>query len=47
VRNARLLPFFVRLQELQRQFERFSVRSIPRAQNKRADQLANLALDHP
>jgi ribonuclease HI len=45
VRNARLRPFFERLLELRRQFDSFSVRSVPRAQNKRADELANLALD--
>ena len=47
VRNPRLKPLFVRLVELRRQFEFFDVQSIPRAQNKRADQLANLALDRP
>jgi ribonuclease HI len=45
VRNPRLQPFFARLLELRRRFNTFSVKSIPRAQNKRADQLANLALD--
>jgi len=45
VRNERLRPFFERLLELRRQFDSFSVRSVPRAQNKRADELANLALD--
>jgi ribonuclease HI len=47
VRNPRLRPLFNRLVELRRQFEAFDVESIPRAQNKRADQLANLALDSP
>jgi ribonuclease HI len=47
VRNARLRPFFTRLLELRRQFDSFRVDSIPRAQNSRADQLANLALDSP
>jgi len=45
VRNPRLKPLFGRLLELRRQFEVFSVNHIPRALNKRADQLANLALD--
>jgi ribonuclease HI len=47
VRNPRLQPFFTRLLELRRRFRSFSLRSIPRAQNKRADQLANMALDAP
>jgi ribonuclease HI len=45
VRNERLRPYFNRIIELRRQFEAFSVRHVPRALNKRADQLANLALD--
>ena len=45
VRNARLRPFFERVVELRRQFESFKVTHVPREQNKRADQLANLALD--
>ena len=45
VRNARLRPFFERVVELRRQFESFQVTHVPREQNKRADQLANLALD--
>jgi ribonuclease HI len=45
VRNPRLIPFFNRLLELKRQFNAFSVRHIPREQNTRADELANLALD--
>ena len=47
VRNPRLQPLFARLVELRRQFDSFDVQSIPRVQNKRADQLANLALDRP
>ncbi|HEV8573974.1 MAG TPA: ribonuclease HI family protein [Dehalococcoidia bacterium] len=47
VRNPRLQPLFARLLELRRQFQSFDVESVPRAQNKRADQLANLALDRP
>ncbi len=45
VRNERLRPFFNRLLELRRQFDSFAVRHVPRTENKRADQLANLALD--
>jgi ribonuclease HI len=45
VRNERLRPFFTRLLELRRKFDTFVLRSIPRAENKRADELANLALD--
>lgn len=45
VRNERLKPFFNRLVDLRRRFQSFTVDSIPRAQNKRADELANLALD--
>lgn len=45
VRNPRLRPFFERLVDLRRRFESFEVRSVPRAQNTRADRLANLALD--
>lgn len=45
VRNPRLRPYFNRLLELKRQFNVFSVRHVPREQNSRADELANLALD--
>lgn len=45
VRNERLRPFFNRILELRRRFESFAVRHVPREQNSRADQLANLALD--
>ena len=45
VRHPRLKPFFNRLIELRRQFDSFEVLHVPRTQNKRADQLANLALD--
>ncbi len=45
VRNPRLQPLFARLLDLRRRFDQFDVRSIPRIQNRRADQLANLALD--
>ena len=45
VRNPRLRPLFERLIDLRRRFTRFEANSIPRVQNRRADQLANLALD--
>jgi len=45
VRNPRLRPLFERLIDLRRRFDRFDANSIPRALNRRADQLANLALD--
>jgi ribonuclease HI len=45
VRNPRLQPMFARLLELRRRFDVFEVRAIPRERNKRADQLANQALD--
>lgn len=47
VKNARLKPFYERILVLKREFSAFSVQSVPRARNKRADQLANLALDAP
>ena len=45
VRHPRLQPFFHRLIELRNRFDSFDVAHVPRVQNKRADQLANLALD--
>jgi ribonuclease HI len=45
VRNERLKPFFNRLSDLRGRFDSFSVISIPRAKNTRADALANEALD--
>jgi ribonuclease HI len=45
VRNPRLQPFFRRLLELRRQFDSFQVKALPRTLNRRADELANLALD--
>jgi ribonuclease HI len=45
VRNPRLQPMFRRLLELRRQFETFDVTAVAREENRRADQLANLALD--
>lgn len=45
VRNPRLQPFFHRIIELRNRFDGFHVEHVPRERNKRADQLANLALD--
>jgi ribonuclease HI len=45
VRNARLQPFFHRIIELRRNFVSFQLTHVPRTRNKRADELANLALD--
>ncbi len=45
VRNPRLQPFFNRILELRRQFNTFTMEHVRREQNKRADELANLALD--
>jgi len=45
VRNPRLQPFFHRMVELRSRFEGFEVRHVRRDHNKRADELANLALD--
>ncbi len=45
VRNPRLKPLFERLRDLRRGFAVFRARHVPREQNRRADELANLALD--
>ncbi len=45
VRDPALRRLFARLVELRRRFQEFSVRAIPRSENRRADALANLALD--
>lgn len=45
VKHANLLPLHVKARELSRKFRRFSIRHVPRAQNKEADRLANLAVD--
>lgn len=45
VRNERLRPYFNRLLELRRLFDSFALCHVPRTENKRADELANLALD--
>ena len=45
VRHPDLLPYYRRALDLQRRFSRCTIRHIPRAQNARADRLANAALD--
>jgi Ribonuclease HI len=45
VRNPNLRPLFHRLLELKRRFQEFVAVDIPREENKRADALANEALD--
>lgn len=45
VRNPSLKRLFGRVMELRRQFASFEAHSIPRAENRRADKLANQALD--
>lgn len=45
VRNARLIPHYQRLVTLLGRFDPVTFEHVPRARNKRADELANLALD--
>ena len=45
VKHAGLRPLYDQAMEALRGFERWSVRSVPRAQNAHADQLVNAALD--
>jgi len=45
VKNARLAEYLLRIKELQRSFDSVEVLHVPREQNKRADALANQALD--
>ncbi|MCS7277022.1 MAG: ribonuclease HI family protein [Dehalococcoidia bacterium] len=45
VRDPVLRRLFARLLELRRRFQEFQVKAIPREQNRRADALANRALD--
>lgn len=47
VRDPRLTPLFARAIDLRRRFDSFSVTTIPRTANARADALANEALDRP
>jgi ribonuclease HI len=45
VKNAGLRPLWAQATQELRGFDRWSVRSVPRAQNARADELVNQALD--
>ena len=45
VKHAGLKPLFAEAMKELRAFERWSVRNVPRAENKRADGLVNEALD--
>jgi ribonuclease HI len=45
VKNATLRPLFEQAMEELREFDSWSVRNVPRAQNARADELVNEALD--
>lgn len=45
VRNPRLKRLFGRVKDLERRFLAFQAHALPREQNRRADQLANQALD--
>jgi len=45
VRHAAMKPLHAEAQALLGAFERWSIRSVPRAQNARADELVNAALD--
>ena len=45
VKHAGLKPLFTEAMKELRAFERWSVRNVPRAENKRADGLVNEALD--
>jgi ribonuclease HI len=47
VKHAGLRPLYDQAMEALEGFERWSVRSVPREQNARADQLVNAALDAP
>ncbi len=45
VKSPALRPLFREAQELSRRFRGFSINHVPREENKRADELANLAID--
>jgi ribonuclease HI len=46
VKNEGLKQLYTRAKDLEDQFEKVTYTSIPRAQNKEADRMVNLALDH-
>lgn len=45
IRNERLRALAARAQGLSSKFESFSIRHVPRAENERADELANIGMD--
>lgn len=45
VKNAGLKPLFIETMAALREFDRWSVRNVPREENARADELVNEALD--
>ncbi len=45
MKSPALRPLFREAQELSRRFRGFSINHVPREENKRADELANLAID--
>lgn len=45
VKHANLIPLHEKAQQMARRFRRFAIRHTPRAGNKEADNLANLAVD--
>lgn len=45
VKNAGLRPLFIETMAALREFDRWSVRNVPREENTRADELVNEALD--
>lgn len=47
VKNEQLLPLYQQARELYQEFTSVEITHVPRAQNRRADQLANMALDAP
>jgi ribonuclease HI/probable phosphoglycerate mutase len=47
VKSPGLLPLYQKVLELSGRFDRISFEHVPREQNKRADALANMALDQP
>jgi ribonuclease HI len=47
VKHAAMKPLYLAAMAALREFERWQVRTVPRAQNARADELVNQALDGP
>lgn len=47
VKNEQLLPLYLQARDLCQSFSSVAITHVPRSRNRRADQLANLALDTP